>query len=295
MRFGIGLHLSYLRLRRRLIGLQQVVQQFIDVLFVLRHAVAQHTGRIVLVTHQVRQLQAGVHDILHHLTVVQITLRGFGVVGHIELLAQRTVLGILHERGVAWVGQVEDPTRHVVVLRLLRRSLNDGRRQAGQIRRIGDGQFIGVRGVQDILPILQRQEGQAFAELAELLLALLRKRRTVLLERFIGLRQQHLLLRRQPQRILLQVNRLDPLEQGSVQRHVIGVLRLQRRDLLGEAVHRGAGLGLQQIVENILDTGQILAGALQRHDRVLERRRFGVLHNSVDLLIMESNRLFHRR
>ncbi len=91
-------------------------------------------------------------------------------------------------------------------------------------------------------------------------------------------------LRIQPQRIDLLMDRLHPRKQLLIQKNRIVMRRpLGRLDLV-HLLQRRVRVGLRHAVEDLRHAGVQLPALLQRHQRVLEGRRGGIVRNRLDLL-----------
>ena len=148
-------------------------------------------------------------------------------------------------------------------------------------------EFVGV--LELVLLELQRQHAQFLHELAEAHLLVLRERSPVALETLIEVVQQPLILHVKAQALVL--DSLDALEVAFVEHDVLGVLREQGLHLLCQRIHLVVGMGTEQVEERRGDPFQ--GAVIERVDGVLERRRFGIVQDALQVSILAAHALEH--
>ena len=95
---------------RRLIGIDEVIQQLIDVAGVRCHAAFQHVVGIRLVPKKLGYLAAQVDEPFAYFEVVLAVVVGtHRVAGHVHLLPQFPLCGVGHEGRVAGIVECEEP------------------------------------------------------------------------------------------------------------------------------------------------------------------------------------------
>jgi hypothetical protein len=99
----------------------------------------------------------------------------------------------------------------------------------------------------------------------------------------------------EPELVALLVERVDAREQRGVEEDRVRVRRQLRRDLGLDLLHRIVAVALVQVEEHLRHARQEAPGALERDDRVVERRRGGILRDRVDLLALLGHAAFERR
>ena len=159
---------------RRLVGIYKLIEQVIDILGVARHALLQHIVGIGLEAQELCHLAAQVDQSLAYLEVVSLVLVcALGVARHIQLLAQRAVLGILHEGTVGRAVEGDNPSLLATLLSRLARRLYLGVGQSVEVFLVGYVQGERLILFQHILRELQREHTRLLSECAQAFLALL--------------------------------------------------------------------------------------------------------------------------
>ncbi len=142
-------------------------------------------------------------------------------------------------------------------------------RSSGAVENHREGFFVG----EHVLPELGAQRRQPFADRGEPRLLVGREpgagaheSRAIAIERARGFRVER-------QRRLRPVQRFDALEQRVVEKDRAALARQDRRDLALDLLQRVVAVGAGEIEEHRGDAIERLAAALQRADRIVERRR----------------------
>jgi hypothetical protein len=136
--------------------------------------------------------------------------------------------------------------------------------------------------LQDVLREGGGQRREFAVELAELVLVRVRQARPGAHEVGVVALQQAQRLGVQPQVFTVAVQRLDALEQRSVQEDRVLVGGQQRRDGLLHFLHLRVGVRRVQVAEHARHTVEELAAALHGDDGVLEARGLGAVGDRLD-------------
>ncbi len=212
----------------RRVSLQQLVQQAINMLGILRHALLQHKLSISVVTQQLRQFHTRVHNALHQLQVaVLILMRALRLVSQVKLLAQVAIAAVGEERHVAGRLQCEGPTFHTLLLRRLFRRRQRTLRHSLQHRLVRNHLQVTIRLLQMILSELHRQLAQLLAQLAVALLLRLVEVGTAAHKTVVRTLQETQLLAGAHPMFRL-IHRLHAGKQRLVQRDAVGMFREHR-------------------------------------------------------------------
>ena len=103
--------------------------------------------------------------------------------------------------------------------------------------------------------------------------------------------QRAQLLYVEAQRLALAPKRIDPREQRIVEMN-FGLMRgKERRDIAFNRLDVFVRIGAGEIEKDARDAAEKLPGALQRDDRILERRRRRIIRDGGDLGFMRRERL----
>jgi hypothetical protein len=109
-----------------------------------------------------------------------------------------------------------------------------------------------------------------------------------------GVLEQPGVLGRQAHRRAVVVDRLDAREEARVEVDRVGVRRQLRRHLGLDRVERVVGVGPGHRAERGIDPAEHPPRALERDDRVGERRRLGIGLDRLDLRALDGHRLLER-
>ena len=133
-------------------------EQMVHTFGCLRHAFPQHIVGVARKTEELCQFHAEIHQIATNLEVVSlVVVRTTRHVSAIKFLAQRTILGILHERSERRRMQREHPTFHSALLRRCRRLFDLRLRQTRQFLALRQMKYEIVGLFDVVLRELQRE------------------------------------------------------------------------------------------------------------------------------------------
>ena len=149
---GGGFHGLHLFAGGGEIGLQQVVEQLIDVLAVFRHALLQHEVGKRAASQQLCAFAPQVDDAFDDFRVVVFAPTGAdGVFGHVHFFAQFPVVRVSHERVVARRVEREEPSFESLFLGGRGGGVECRFRQSGQVLFPREVELEGVGGFQVVL------------------------------------------------------------------------------------------------------------------------------------------------
>ena len=138
--------------------LLEFFEQMVHTFGRLRHTFPQHIVGVARKTEELRQFHAEIHQIATNLEVVSlVVMRTTRHVSAIKFLAQRTILGILHERSERRGMKCEHPTFHSALLRRCRRLFDLRFRQTRQFLALGQMKYEIVGLFDVVLRELQRE------------------------------------------------------------------------------------------------------------------------------------------
>ena len=242
-RFADFLHLFQCR---RLVCVNETVEQAIHIAAVSGHAALEHVVGIGLAAQQLRNLPAQVDESFADFNVVfRVVVRTLSVLGHIHPAAQLPLGRVGHEGRVAWEVECEHPSLLVLLLGRVRRSLNGRVGQSLKVAFIGYVERKRLVLLEQVLRKLQRQHTGFLRELAQPLLALVVEQGSTAHEAVIAVVEQLLLLG--GELAVVTVYGLYALKQLFVEPHIVGVLGQYGLHLLCQSVHLVVGLRTQQI------------------------------------------------
>ena len=308
----LGLYLLQFLACRLHVGVQQLVQQVVDVGGALCHALLEHEVGIGLVAQQLSALLPQVDYAMHDLLVVLLVgLDADGILGHVHLAAQLAVVGVGDEGSVAGSVEGEQPSFLAVFAGSECSGLARGFGQSCDVGLVGQVELVGVGFLQVVLRELQGQQRHLVVDFAQSGLVFLVECSARADKAFVGLLQQRLLLGSQRpwgalavgclasavfhgirrglsalpvlffSGVIQVVDSLHALEVAFLEEHVVGVLREDGSHLLRQCFHLVVRLGREQVVE---DLGHSLQQVVRRGhgDGVVERRRLWVVHDLLD-------------
>ena len=160
-----------------------------------------------------------------------------------------------------------------------------------KVRMIRDQQFEVVGLVEQVLLERLRQTGEFRVDLAEPGLHVIFQVRTRADEVFVRLLEQAPLFCVEPEFVGPPVDRVDTLEQGGVQVDVVAVRRQFRSDRIAGLADDVVGMSAVDCVEHPPQLAECRAADFEGDDRVVERGRFRVIRDRVDLGGVLSNPL----
>ena len=228
-----------------LVGLDEVVEELIDVGHVGGHAVLEHIVGEGVVAEELRHLAANVDDAAADVDVVGIVVVGaLGVAGHIELAPQVAVVGVDEEGGVAGVVEGEHPSVEVALLGGLRCGIDGRLGQSAELGAVGEVEGVGLVLLQQVLRELQREHRGVLGELAQLGLAVVVEQCAAAYEGVVFLVEEHLFLGGEV--AVMVVDGLYAGEELRVEDDVVLVLGEDGAELLGESLHLGRGVGAHE-------------------------------------------------
>ena len=273
----------------------QLVEQVVNILFVLGHTVFEGHGGIIGESHQFRLLQPRGHQVAYYLLVVGIVAVVAPVgIGLEDAFTQFPVVGILQERHDAGVLQGEDPFAfHPVRLRGFSGTCDQRGGQSGKVGLIVNDQFESVGLLQHILSEGQLQHGYLAVQFPQLLLVGFAQVRAVTGKALVRVLQQLAVLGVEVQLLALVIDGLHTGEQTSVQRDVIAVGGELGGHLLAQCLQLSTGIGAVQSSEYQLYTTQQSAALVKCHDGILEGGCRGVVDDGVNFFFLFFHSLQH--
>ena len=147
-----GLDLCHLLARRLHIGIEELVEEVIDIICRLSHPLLQHIVGEGLVAQQLCVLAAQVYELLYNRLIAEFaSANAERVLGHIHLAAQLAIVGVGHEGTVGRGVEGEEPTFFAVLFGSESGSIAGGVGQAGEVGLVGDMELVGVGGFQVVL------------------------------------------------------------------------------------------------------------------------------------------------
>ena len=260
------------------VGLQEVVEEVLDVGRVLCHAALEDEVGKGLVAEDVGQLTAQVDDARDEGQVVVVAFVGAeGHVGHVHLLAQLAVVGIGHEGAVTGALQCEDPSLESGLAGCLGCCIALALGQSGELRRVGDVEAEGVGVAEHVLLELQGHLAQFHLQLGEALLVGVAEQGSVAHEGLVHVVEQGGLLG--VEWAVVVVYGLDAQPEVGVEHHAVAVLGQDGGHLLCQGVHLVVGVGTDEVEEGV---GDLRQGAVALgYDGVLEGGGFGILRDAL--------------
>ena len=240
--FCQGCYLGNLLLGGRLVGIYQVVQQFVHIVDIACHAVLEHVVGIGVEAQQLCQLASQVDESLAYLEVVGIVVvYALGIAGHVHLLAELALCRVSHEGREDREVEGEDPSFLLLFLGILLGCSNGSLGQSVELSLVGDMQLEGFVFLEQVLRELQGEHACLLGELAQLLLAFLIEQGTAAYKTIIACIEQHLFLGIQLA-VGMVVYELDAFEEFLVQGDIVGMLGKDGAHLLCQGFHLVAGL-----------------------------------------------------
>ncbi len=261
---------------------QQLVEELVDRLRRLCHAVFEHVVGVALVTQQIGYLQTQLGYSLDVGRIVVLAAQRARVVLAIELLLDVALRRVGHERTVARCLQRYRPALLAASLGLGGHALLDEIGKLLDQCRVGNVVSERVGGVERVLAELKRQLRQLGGILAVKLLVGLRECGAAASEALVRIVEQLAVLGVEFELLVL-VYGLDACEQLGVERYVVAQLRQLGRYAHGDILHLVRRIGRQQIEEYARYAAEQLSAALHGHDRILEGRGLGVVYYRLDL------------
>ena len=263
------------------VGLQ-LVQQPIYTLQRFGHAVVQRIVGIRLVAKQLCYLVAAFHNVQDVLTVVELVAESFAGGAHVHLVAQRTVVSILQNSGDARGGKVEEVSLQLFGLGFVGGQVQRRRGKSLQPGGVGEVQGVGIVGLQRVVPEGECQVGQADTQLVEALFVSLAQVGATVDKTIVGVFQQLPVDGSQCLQLIV-IDGLDALKEFLVQMDAVGEFGEHRLHPVGNVVHFGGAVALQDVEENLGDTVQHPAGMLQGHHSVVKGRGLRVVADGRDV------------
>jgi len=213
----------------------------------------------------------------------------------IDLLAQRPVRQRRERRLAGRVDQRDHPLACLLVCRRRGRRRRDiGVRHPGEVLDVVDDHGAGVHLLQLVLLVRRLELGDFLVEPAQRRLIGGAELRARPHEVEVVTLEQTLVDGIELQLLARLIQRVDPREQLRIEMHVVVVLRQQGRDVGLDLVHHRICHHLRHVAEHVVDATEHHAGALHRDDRVVERRRGGLIRDRAELAIVDAHR-FHER
>ena len=232
-----------------LVGINEVVEQFIHASHIACHTVLQHIVCIGLEAQQLGNLTTQVDDALTYLEIIAIVVvNALSILGHIHLLAQLALGAVGHERRIRWEVESEHPTFFPLCLGFGSSSLDRCIGQAFELSLISDMQGIGFVLLQQVLRKLQTQHTGLFCELTQFVLALLIEQCTTTHKTVVAVVKQSFLLF--CQKTMMAMHMFHTCKEFLIEAHIIGMFCQDGLHLLCQGVHLVVGLSTQQIEEN---------------------------------------------
>ena len=243
---------------RRFVGVEQFVEQLIDIVGATSHPMLHHVVGKRFVAQKLRHFAPQIDEPLADFEVVfGVVVQTDRVFRHIHLPTQFALRGIGHKGRVRGRVERENPALLAVFLRRLCRCFASRFGQSVELVFVGDMQFECLVFLQQILRELQREQAGFLGELAQAFLALVVQQRTTAHKTVVAVPQQHFLFGRQRfgvqsrlRKIIPEIriiHLLDSLKQRSVEHNVILVLRENRAHFLRQIVQIVVGFGVEHI------------------------------------------------
>ena len=279
-----------------LIGVDQVVEQLVNMGGLGGHAMLQHIVGKGVEAQQLRQLTAEIDQTLAYLKVIRVgsLMRTLRIASHIDLLAQVAAVGIGHKGRVALIVERKYPALKALLLGVVGSGLASRLGQSAQIVLVGDVQRVSLSLLQQVLRELQGEQSSLLGQLPELFLSSLVEQRTTSDKAVVFLVEQHLLLGRKLAVVLIHI--LHALEQAWVENDIVAVLGENRTELLGQGLHVVVGLGAHEAREDRGHTVEqvVVVFALAvvgDGNGVVECGLVGVVDDLRDLLVVAADAL----
>ena len=294
LRTGVGVERLHLALGERQRDLPQLVEQVVHVRTILGHTVVECILGVVVVAEQLGQLFATAQDALDVLAVVELAAEGLVAGVHKHLLTQLAVVGILKDGGGTRGGQVEDIAFKALSLSSLLGHCQLAFGKTIETSHIRDVHIPTVRGGQGVLSKGQCQVGEFHRQLVETFLLLRSQVRPIIEKGVVRTLHQHLVrTHKRVELVLMHV--FDTGEQVLIQIDAVGILSKHRLHLISDLLHFRGGVALQDVEEDAGHAVEQLAGAVERHDGVQERGRFGIVFNLLNILLGSGNAVLEGR
>ena len=239
-------HLFHFFNSRRLVGVNQFVQQLIDIGCTSRHAMYHHVIGKRLIAKELCQLATQIDEPLTNLEVVlAVVMNTLRVLRHIHLLTKLAAGGISHERRHRRMVESEHPAFLLAFAGSKSSSLAGCLGKSVEVLFVGDMQLEGFVFLQQVLRELQREQTGLLGEHSQTFLPCFVEQRTATHKPVIGFLQQHVFLRSELPMMFVDV--FDACEELAVECHIIGVLGEDGTHLLSQCVEVVVGLGAEHI------------------------------------------------
>ena len=283
-RLSIVLQFLHFLQRYGHIVVAKLVQQFIDVLFVLSHRLMQRLVCIAVLAEQLGNSQAGIDNIHDDLCVIKLSANAACVVGCPQLAADVTVVAVLQNRNVRSRFEVKQPAFAIAFsLCVLTQNLLGVVVQTGEECLVFDEHGPGIRGLQYVLTVRQCQLTQFGTQFAQRLFVCLIEVGAVVGETLIDVVKHFGLLGRQFELGALVVHGFDALEKTFVQENSGLILREFRRNLCLDGIQLVVGVSVGQVEQTRQRLLQQFSRFHVRLNRVLESRSGGIADDGVNI------------
>ena len=233
----------------RFVGVNQVVEQLVDIAHVRRHAMNEHIVGKSLIAQKLGYLSSQIDEALAYFEIVlAVVVSSLGVAGHIQLLAQFALCAVRHERRETGIVECEEPALLVGLFGCKRSCFASCSGQTVELLLVSNVECESLVFLQQVLRKLQRQHAGFLCELAQTLFALVVEQRTAAYKSVVAVVEKHLLLGGKLAMVFVYI--FDALKQASVELHVVGVLCENRAEFLRQLVQFVACLGAEHAREN---------------------------------------------
>ena len=294
---GEGLELVSLHRRPRQGRSPQLLEQVGDLGRRLGHVFLEDIGRVRLIAQQPGALRPHSGDLCGKLPIVGLTAVGGELgVSTVELLAELTTLGKLHERRPARALEIECPGSLVVLIFGHDHCCAAHRLgETGKVCLILDQQGDGVHLLEQVFAKLGGEGRKLEVDLAQARLGLLIEVGATSHEVLVGLVEQAVLLGCELEIVAAVIHSLHPLEELFVEQDVVLVVREAGVDLPGQLLQPLARVRFVEIDEDEIRPLQQPARPLQRLDGVGKARVRGIARDLRHLVGFGHHRRFEGR
>ena len=272
----------------------EVVEQFIYVACVARHAALQHIVGVGLKAKQLCHFTSKVHQPLAYLEVVlAIVVDTYRISRHVKFLAQFAASAVCHERTVTGVVESKHPSLQVTFLCRHCRRLACCLWQPVKVLLVGYVKRESLVLLQQVLRELKREHRRLLGEFAQLVFPFLVEQGTRAHKSLITVLQQLFLF--WCKLAVMAMNIFHPLKQFLVKSHVVGVLGEHRLHLLSKRIHLVVCLGAEEIEEHRAHASQqtiIVFVVILVENGVVEGWLLRVVYYLVQLFVVAAN-AFH--
>ena len=147
----------------RLIGIDQIIEELINIPHITSHTMLQYIVSIRLMPQQLCQLPPEIDESFADFDIIlRIIMRTLRILRHVQLLPKFTIGGISHKRRITGEIECKDPALLFLLFRSQGSSFASSIGQSLQLRFVGNMKCIGFIFLQQILRELQAQHRSLF-------------------------------------------------------------------------------------------------------------------------------------